>query len=613
MTLLFRVFFFVLGLSLSLGASSFAQNPDVKIIVEFARDGERVLAATRVSIPPEYHTYAHEPGGMGLPTKLDFSIAGEKSAPTLYPAGTVKADPLAPGTKVNVYTGEELLLTELPQDSRGQPYAATLEMLLCSSKHCLPYKETIDGVTPDSPPPLKNVFWASTAKALLREAGEIPVAAKNDPSPSATGAPLQGKDDANVVPAKFDLDLDPQYAEPAAEIYSLGQAILLGIFAGLLLNAMPCVLPVLTMKVSGILLMGGVNNKESVRAFRMHNIWFSLGVMTFFTFLAIVLAGADLMWGQLYQNQAVILCMLILVFLMGLSMLGVFNLPVFDLKLGTNVRNPELHSFLTGLVSTFLATPCSGPLLGGALAWALSQTVAVTISVFWAIGAGMALPYLIFSIWPNLIKILPRPGSWMYALERALGFLLLGTALYLLTILPQDKRVSALAVLLVLAAGAWLWGKFCGLNASSTRRRVCGVCAVALVCAAVVWILKPPAPDLKWQNFSPDVFTAELGRKNMLVEFTADWCPNCKFLESTVLSGKSMRGLQKNYDLELVRVDLTRDDPYAQRLLQMLGGKSIPLTAIFPQGPDASRPIVLRDVYGKKTLNKALRELLDGV
>lgn len=617
---LFSATLFVLFL-LPYAAAPFAQTPDLKILTEFAREGDNVLAATRYKIPPDYHAYANKPGGTGLPTKLDFTLEGEGSMPTLYPAGDPEPDPFSPKITINAYNGEITLLTVLPSDSAGKMYVASLDMLLCSSRNCLPFKETLSGQTPNAFPPLSGVSWATAAKNLLAgegaSLGALSLEEGSAPPPLAeTGAKAVPTETAGAglvnAPEDFDLNLKPQYADSSVEIYSLGQALLLGLIAGLLLNAMPCVLPVLTMKVSGLLLMGDADNPGQLRAFRRHNIWFASGVLTFFTFLALILGALDMMWGQLYQNETVILLMLLMVFLMGLSMLGVFNLPAFDLKLGANVKNPDAHSFVTGFVSTFLATPCSGPLLGGALAWAFSQPLPVLLAVFWAIGIGMALPYFVFSVWPGLVKILPHPGAWMYLLERSLGFLLLGTALYLLTILPQDKRVGVLTVLLIVAAGAWLWGKFCGLDAPPLRRKISGVAGVLAVGLAIFWILKPPAPGLQWRSFSPEDFASALGKRNMLVEFTADWCPNCKFLESTVLSGKSMRGLQKNYDLELVRVDLTRDDPYGQRLLQMLGSKSIPLTAIFPQGPDASRPMVLRDVYGKKTLDKALSETLDG-
>ncbi|MBD5608146.1 MAG: cytochrome C biosynthesis protein, partial [Desulfovibrio sp.] len=471
--------------------------------------------------------------------------------------------------------------------------------------------------------------WRDSAKTLLDredesigalslEEGKAPKpieigSGQMDPSVAGANSEKEAKGhDAVAQPEEFDLDLSPQYTDESVETFTLWKGIFLGLLAGLILNVMPCVLPVLTLKVSGLFLMGDANDKIKLRLFREHNIFFAFGVLSFFTFLAALLGTADLMWGQLYQNQTLLLVMLIIVFLMGLSLLGVFTLPAFDLRIDAKASNPKLKSYVTGLVSTFLATPCSGPLLGGVLAWSFAQPLIVMLLIFWSVGLGMALPYIVFSIWPSLARILPRPGNWMYVFEHILGFLLLATALYLFTILPQSKHTHILIVLLLTAVGAWLWGRFCDLTAPLLRRRLCGAVCLCAMIGAIFWITRPAAPLPDWQEFTPENFMDNLGKKNMLVEFTADWCPNCKLLEATVLNEKDLFKWKKNYDLELIKVDLTQTDPYAQKLLEMLGSKSIPLTAIFGKGSQANKPVVLRDIYGKRALNEALSETLAG-
>ncbi|MDD4702626.1 MAG: thioredoxin family protein, partial [Desulfovibrio sp.] len=265
-------------------------------------------------------------------------------------------------------------------------------------------------------------------------------------------------------------------------------------------------------------------------------------------------------------------------------------------------------AYFTGLVSTFLATPCSGPLLGGVLGWAFTQPLMVVVVVFWAVGLGMALPYILFSIWPAFARILPKPGAWMHVFERVVGFFLMGTALYLLSILPVEKHMQVLSVLLVVALCAWLWGQYCGISAPPMRRRIVGFACLGLLLASFVWVLRPVAPLPQWHDFTPQRFEATLGKKPLLLEFTADWCPNCKFVEATVLTGERLRRLQARYNMELVRVDLTNANAYAVRLLEALGSKSIPLTALFPAGDMSASPVVLRDVYGSGSLEEAMRE-----
>lgn len=615
------------------GISS-ALAADIKPELDFARHGNNILLAFQYAIPPEYHSYANDPGEGGLPTKLTLTLENSGAMPILYPRGIPAKDAFDPQATVDIYKGGITLLAILPPDAYNRDFAANLEMLLCSNRHCLPYSATLTGHVPDKIPLLIDVPWQAQAEELLEsegdsigalslEEGSPPPPVTIDSAIDSAGENSQDniegeksnedtKQGQNIIeiPENFDLGLDPFYANSDMEIYTLGKALMLGILAGLLLNAMPCVLPVLTLKVSGLLLLGDRTDKEKMREFREHNIFFAAGVMTFFSCLALFLGAADLMWGQLYQSQGVLLVMLLLVFLMGLSMLGVFTLPAFDLKIGTKSRNPRLKSYCTGLVSTFLATPCSGPMLGGVLAWAFAQTLPVLLAVFLAVGFGMSLPYLAFCVWPNMARILPRPGNWMYVFEHILGFLLLGTALYLLSILPADKHMQILGMLLAASLCAWLWGKFGGLGAPLRRRRILGTICLAFLGFSTFWILRPPVPSPQWQDFTPGAFVGELGKKNMLVEFTADWCPNCKFLEATVLSADNLRSWRKKYGLELVKVDLTRPDAYAERLLSMLGSKSIPLTAIFPKGENASRPLVLRDLYGEKTLDRALRQSL---
>lgn len=505
-------------------------------------------------------------------------------------------------------------------------YTLNISLLLCSSRHCLPVDQELRGELPAQPwPEAARQFWYGHWRELSRrQPVEADAAYEGGPRFSSTGGGdsmaqsveaflgRSRQEGALPAPAEFDFALEPRYEAETFEISGFGMAVLVGLLAGLLLNAMPCVLPVLTFKVSGLLLMGGQEDKEGLRRFREHNLFFSAGVLTLFTALGLLFGAADMMWGQLYQHESILLVLLVLVFLMGLSMLGVFTLPVIDLKAGTDSRNPRLQSYLTGLVATFLATPCSGPMLGGVLGWAFTQSLVVLVVIFWAVGVGMALPYIVFSIWPQFARVLPRPGAWMKVFERFLGFCLLGTALYLLSILPVAKHMQVLMVLLLVSLGAWLWGQFCGPTAPVLRRRLLGTFCLGILVAAVIWVLRPVAPLPHWKDFSSRDFVAELGAKPLLLEFTADYCPNCKFLEATVLTDERLRSLRARYGMELVRVDLTNPDAFAMRLLDALGSRSIPLTALFPAGEGARSPVVLRDVYTANQLEDAAERAFSG-
>ncbi len=593
---------------------------EIHPVVEFAADEADILASITWTIPADYHAYAHTPGDAGRPTSLEFEVAGLGSMPVWYPAGFMQRDIYDPDATVYTWQGDVTLFAMLPKDAAGKRWEAELSMLLCSNRNCVPLKKSFSGKVPAKPQHLDLATFKSmgqqamaqmkTAASDAQGAGSLEEGAPPPPigaaaeQGAARAGPARDKKKPQPIPEldAFDLDLSPQYIGAALEVYGLGKALLLGLLAGLLLNAMPCVLPVLTFKISGLLLMAGVSDRQKVHNLREHNLCFAAGIMTLFTILALVFGLFDLMWGQLYQSHAFLLCMLLLVFLMGLSMLGVFHLPAMDLRLDAKNSNPRLCSYLTGLVSTFLATPCSGPLLGGVLAWAFTQPLPVLMVVFWAVGLGMSLPYLVICVDPKMANILPRPGAWMLVFEQVLGFMLLGTALYLLSILPVALHFKALCALLACAICAWLWGKFCGYDAPVLRRRICGILFVGFICASFFWILAPAEKTPAWQAFTVKKFMADLGSKPMLVEFTADWCPNCKFVEASALTAKNLAALSSRYNPVLMRVDLTDPNPYAEKLLEMLGSKSIPLTALFPQGPDSLKPLVLRDIYGSDSL-----------
>lgn len=600
------------------------QAEDLHPRLETAREGHNLVAALHIVIPAEFHAYGHEPGEAGRPTTVALSVDGGRPLPVYYPQGAVQRDFYDPTATVNVYEGNVTFYASLPPDAAGKPFVADMSMLLCSNRQCMPVNEQFTGSVPRESPAVDAMPWrtqwqevrqrppvsASAAQSdELDEGGNDDVASEMWANETAqtNGSWADEKVEKLPPPDGFDVRLSPRFLDDALEISGLGKALLFGIIAGLLLNAMPCVLPVLTFKVSGLLMVGG-RDAAGLKRFRQHNLCFAAGVMTLFSALALVLGLADLMWGQLYQNQAVLMVMLLVVYLMGLSTLGVFSLPVIDLKTGASSKNPCLQAYFTGLVSTFLATPCSGPLLGGVLGWAFTQPLMIVVVVFWAVGLGMAMPYIMFCIWPDLARILPKPGAWMHVFERIVGFMLMGTALYLLSVLPVERHMQVLTVLLVLSFCAWLWGQYCGITAPPLRRKIMSVIGVGLLVVSVFWVLRPVAPLPQWRQFTPEAFEATLGKKPMLLEFTANWCPNCKFMEATVLTDERMRKLQARYGMELVRVDLTNANAYAVRLLDALGSKSIPLTALFPAGDDANQPLVLRDVYSARTLEQALNE-----
>ena len=346
--------------------------------------------------------------------------------------------------------------------------------------------------------------------------------------------------------------------------------------------------------------------ERRARRLREHLVFFALGILVWFQLLAFAFGATDRIWGQLFQNSSFVYALLALVFVLGLSLLGVFTLPLIDLK--TDSASPRVQAFFTGFTATLLATPCSGPLLGGVLAWAFIQDAPAPFIVCSAVGAGMALPYLVFALRPEAARFLPRPGPWLEVMERILGFCFMGLAVYLLSLLPEERRIAALAALALFAPAAWVWGR---LSCASARPVLFKAVATAL-CVLALWVgLREPAPPAHWEPFVPQNFEAALGKKPLLLMFTADWCPNCEVLEHAVYTEARLRDMQSRYGLGLIRVDMTRENAQATSLLRSLGSAAIPFAALFPTGPDASAPLVLRDMYSGAQLEEALRQSFD--
>jgi thiol:disulfide interchange protein DsbD len=187
-------------------------------------------------------------------------------------------------------------------------------------------------------------------------------------------------------------------------------------------------------------------------------------------------------------------------------------------------------------------------------------------------------------------------------MERILGFCFMGLAVYLLSLLPEERRIAALAALALLAPAVWIWGR-----SGASVRPALFKAATAVLCALALWIgLREPAPPAHWAAFNSQNFEAALGKKPLLLMFTADWCPNCKLLEHAVYTDERLREMRSRYGLELIRVDLTRENAPGTALLRALGSVSIPFAALFPTGPEASAPLVLRDMYSGTQLDEAL-------
>ncbi|GFK92938.1 Thiol:disulfide interchange protein DsbD [Fundidesulfovibrio magnetotacticus] len=591
-----------LAMLLALALPSAAQESPVAASWELAAlpDGKGLVAVLWLTPAQGYKTYGADPGEAGMPTRAEARLTPTGQAlDVLYPPGKSTRDLYEPDKTVSIYDGPTPLFITLPPGlPEGFGVEVRVSLLACTDVSCWPVlleTELSSRQFPAPPAARDRPWWGLYAELAAR-------------GPEAAPKPVPDK----APEASSDLRFTPRSLTPHLEVDGLLKALPLALLAGLLLNLMPCVLPVACLKLSGLLASCHASGPGCDRyaLIRRHNLWFSAGVLVYFCVLAQVLGAAELAWGQLFQSPGLILGAAVALFALGLSLFGVFYLPVVDLKIAHgHARSPRIQAFTTGMLATLLATPCSGPFLGGVLAWTLLQPPAVVVTVFTGIGAGMALPYLILALRPELTRFVPRPGPWMVQLEKLAGFMLMGACLYFLSILPQALLLPALATLLAAGLACHAWGAWTSPSQGLLTRWGVRLAGVALVVWMCLWALAPtPRDDAGWEPYAPRAFAGMLGKENLLVDFTADWCPTCKALEKTVLVPKALKELRERHGVRAVRVDLTRESPEAMALLRALGSASIPLAALFPKGEGAKSPVVLRDLFTSGQLEQAAKE-----
>jgi thiol:disulfide interchange protein len=581
--------------------------------------GQSLLAVFTITPDEGYYVYANKPGespgesgqspdqSLGQPTVVLPKAGPDGTVPAvLYPPGTPRKDLFEPDKTILAYQGPTPIFLRPPDVDSPLSLSLELRMLLCSEERCWPVRKnhahTWDNIDLKTLPIANEQSWWS--QFLSASPGKNADAAPQVAQAIAPAPPAQPTQTGQPPEWNF----TPRYFNASLEVQDMAKALLLAFLAGIILNLMPCVLPVIGIKLGALVSAASSRDEERRhKLFRDHVLFFALGVLLFFLCLSLLLGLAGMMWGELFQNSTVVLILAAVVLLLALSLFGVFTLPIADLKAPSELtKTPRLQALSTGFLATLLATPCSAPLLGGVLAWAAPQPPLVLSIVFLCVGLGMASPYLAMAARPGLVRFFPKPGAWTGTLEKLVGFFLLATCVYLLSILSTGLLIPALAILLAVGCGAWMWGGWAGLGQTPGKRLLIRVAALLLLATVTFIALRPSPPGLAWEPFSVESFNAALGREAILVEFTADWCPTCKVLERTSLSAEHVGPWQNEYGLRLFRADLTTENPEAAALLRALGGASIPTTAIFPKDEGHNSPLVLRDLFTPGQMKEAL-------
>lgn len=416
---------------------------------------------------------------------------------------------------------------------------------------------------------------------------------------------------------------------------SLSWALLFAFAGGLLLNLMPCVFPILSVKILGFARQAG--GDESVM--RRHGALFGAGVLVSMWVLAALLlglraAGSEIGWGFQLQSPTFVALMALLFVGIGLNLLGAFEVGSRLMTWGGQVQNAapsegRSGAFLTGVLATVVATPCTAPFMGAALGVALTLSPVGALAIFSALGAGMAAPYVGLSMSPAWLDRLPDPGSWMETLKQFFAFPMFATSIWLAWVFGQQSGTGGIAMLLfgmlLLGMAAWVVHRW---SAPSLSRRalVLSRGAVALmvagaIAAAVIGAGSSPAPTAqaapsadsntpssRWQAFASEkVERLRAQGQPVFVDFTAAWCLTCQVNERSVLSTEAVQNAFEEKNVTLIKADWTNRDPEITRALESLGRSGVPVYALYPG--DGSGPKLLPEVLTQQIVIDALRDL----
>jgi thiol:disulfide interchange protein DsbD len=635
--------------------------------------GQKFRVGVLYRIEPGWHIYWKHSGDSGIPTKIEWRLPeGFKAEDLQWPIPVREKEP--GDLEVFVYKNEVLLFATVvaPENLPAGPVeiGAKSDWLVCQSS-CVPGSAQLSlqlktgassgsdarqifdkysALLPKSLPNGWKATFARSGKNLQLQVRGVPSNTPIDFFPIPPEEAVLGHVSPSGDQVTIPIDSEPQPISKLAGVLVVGsgeartgyvidasgasigsieapavslslagllQILGLAILGGLILNVMPCVLPVISLKIFGFVSEAG---ERPDRAFRL-SMAFSLGILSCFVVLAIVAillraAGAQVGWGFQFQDYRFVVAIACIVFAFALNLFGVYEFSVSAKSTGGLAKLASgtgyNAAFFQGVFATILATPCTAPFLGTASAFAFAQPAWVTFLVFMFIGLGMASPYLILAINPKWLHYLPKPGRWMVRVKQFMGFLLIATLLWLAWVLGQMKGANAIislgAVLLVIAIIAWIKGSF-WTPVSPIRTRISAaisVLVVVLLAAGAYGFLTKPS-QLTWAKFSKSSLDqAVASGRPVFVDFTADWCITCKTNERFAIDTPQVRDAFSKNKVVLLKADWTNGDPEITEILRQHGRAGVPMYLVYPGG--SKEPILLSEVISSQTILDALNK-----
>jgi thiol:disulfide interchange protein DsbD len=561
-----------------------------------------------------------------IPEEADFELKLPASSTTALHAKefeqalAAQPKPLADATSAAKIEGDALAISVrgLPQAVQGKMlefFPETPELIETGAKWTQAWKgaewtarvpiSTQRSSSPATMPVVLANGGTQGWRAELKVEGTWPqVAAAAGLSPALEQA-LRGNASTSVPPVNA-----------SGASIGLAAALLGALLGGLILNLMPCVFPVLAIKV-----LGFTQHANDRHGHRMGGIAYTVGVLVSFLalgglMLGLRAAGESLGWGFQLQSPGVVAALAALFTLIGLNFAGLFEFgSILPSRLASlQARHPMVDSLLTGVLAVAIASPCTAPFMGASLGFAIGLPAVEALLVFACIGLGMALPYLAASFVPAVARALPKPGAWMDVFRRLMAFPMFATVAWLVWVIGQQSGIDGAAALLVLlvALAMVIWA----VNLAGRARVAMTVLSLATL-ALLAWgagpyvtRVQPPQATVAegpWQAWEPGRVEQVLAQgKPVFVDFTAAWCVTCQYNKKTTLSNREVLADFKSNDVVMLRADWTRRDPAITAALAQLGRNGVPVYVLYRNG---AAPVVLSEVIGVDEVRGAIAKL----
>lgn len=421
------------------------------------------------------------------------------------------------------------------------------------------------------------------------------------PDVGQLGAKVKIASDAAMSEAKFVL---PDSTEARAESepamtgqwanYSVWFALGLAFLAGLAINIMPCVWPVLPLIVMRIVEQAKAGRRQSIAM----GISFCFGILLFFACFAGVNAVLRLFYATVlelsdpFRNPVFVIVLAMILIVMAMFMFGVFAISVPSAVTSKSGSGKGYTGAVgMGFLAAIMGTPCSFGILGAAMGWAQSQTVWLGTLAIMVIGVGMAVPYTILTSMPGLLKKLPRAGHWMELFKQGIGFILLIVAIWLIGTLAQELRINVLYFALALSFCVWMWGGWVSYSTKRARKWLIRIIAIVLAVAAGLAFLPAPADEVvDWQKYDTGLIDTALEKSRpVLIEFTADWCLSCKVVERFVYSRQDIAALIEEKDVLAIKADTTGNSPATLAKKNVYNEPGVPVSILIVPGREQTR------------------------